>query len=66
MWNTMAANPHPSVVNDRDNYDVKSLVFYGEIFGYWKDRIRSFFLGHDVDIWDMVVVVPLILTTFLS
>ena len=27
----------------------------GEDFEYWKDRLESFFLGHDADLWDMVL-----------
>ena len=26
----------------------------GEKFDYWKDIIRSFFLAHDADLWDLV------------
>lgn len=32
-----------------------NLQFYGDRFDYLKDRIESFFLGHDVDLWDVVV-----------
>ena len=30
-------------------------VFDGEDFDYWKDRLESFFLGHDSDLWDIVL-----------
>lgn len=48
--------PPPSVTqtNDKDHYNAKPIVFDGDIFDYWKVRIKSFFLGHDVDLWDMV------------
>ena len=40
--------------NDK-SYNVKPPIFNGEKFEYQKDRLESFFLGHDVDLWDMVV-----------
>ena len=40
--------------NDK-SYNVKPPIFDGEKFEYWKDRLESLFLGHDVDLWDMVV-----------
>ncbi|XP_050916179.1 uncharacterized protein LOC127131293 [Lathyrus oleraceus] len=48
--------PPPSITqtNDRDHYNAKPIVFYGDRFDYWKVRIKSFFLGHYVDLWDMV------------
>ena len=39
---------------DRDKFSGKTPVFDGENFDYWKDRIESFFLAHDADLWDMV------------
>ena len=39
---------------DRDRFSGKPPVFDGENFDYWKDRIESFFLAHDADLWDMV------------
>ena len=33
----------------------KPHVFDGEDFEYWKDRLESFFLGHDSDLWDIVL-----------
>ena len=39
---------------DRDRFSGKPPVFDGENFDYWKDRIESCFLAHDVDLWDMV------------
>lgn len=45
----------PVVNNDKDHSSAKPLVFGGEKFDYQKGRIKSFFLGHDVDLWDMVV-----------
>ena len=39
---------------DRGRFSGKPPVFDGENFDYWKDRIESFFLAHDADLWDMV------------
>src|ERR1044072_7664882 len=41
--------------NKDNTYSAKPPIFNGEKFDYWKDRIESFFLGHDVDLWDIVV-----------
>jgi hypothetical protein len=41
--------------NEKDHYSAKPPIFDGEKFDYWKDRIDSFFLGYDVDLWDLVV-----------
>jgi hypothetical protein len=41
--------------NERDHYSAKPPIFDGEKFDYWKDRIESFFLGYDVNLWDLVV-----------
>ena len=41
--------------DDKDKISGKPLVFDGENFDYWKDRIETFFLAHDVDLWDMVI-----------
>ena len=49
----MAAAPVTN--NEKDHYSVKPPVFDGDKFDYWKDRIESFFLGYDVDLWDLVV-----------
>ena len=40
---------------DKDIISGKPLVFDGENFDYWKDKIESFFLAHDADLWDMVI-----------
>ena len=40
--------------NDK-SYNVKHPIFDGEKFEYWKDRLESFFLGHDSDLWDIVL-----------
>ena len=48
------------VQNNNDHYDDKDRIsgkppmFDGEKFYYQKDIIRSFFLAHDADLWDMV------------
>src|ERR1044072_2311411 len=40
----------------KDNtYSAKPPIFDGEKFEYRKDRIESFFLGFDMDLWDLVV-----------
>ncbi|XP_057444141.1 uncharacterized protein LOC130736319 [Lotus japonicus] len=36
-------------------YNAKPPIFDGEKFDYWKDRIESFFLGFDADLWDHIV-----------
>src|ERR1044072_9234088 len=39
----------------KDNlYNAKPLVFDGEKFDYWKDKIKSFFLGFDFELWELV------------
>ena len=52
------AGPSQNISNDnneeRDRFSGKPPVFDGENFDYWKDRIESFFLAHDADLWDMV------------
>ncbi|KAI5432190.1 hypothetical protein KIW84_036076 [Lathyrus oleraceus] len=40
--------------NEKDSYNAKPPVFDGEKFDYWKDRIESFFLGYDAELWDIV------------
>ena len=40
---------------DKVRISGKPPVFDGENFDYWKDRIESFFLAHDADLWDMVI-----------
>ena len=40
---------------ERDSYSSKPSIFDGEIFDYWKDRIRSHLLGFDLDLWDIIV-----------
>ncbi|XP_058776943.1 uncharacterized protein LOC131651291 [Vicia villosa] len=49
------AIPPPRVINEKEHYNAKPPIFDGERFDYWKDKIKSFFLGYDVDLWDMVV-----------
>src|ERR1044072_2680946 len=41
--------------NKDNTYSAKPPIFDGEKFEYWKDRIESFFLGFDVDLWDIVI-----------
>src|ERR1044072_6483537 len=41
--------------NKDNTYSEKPPIFDGEKFEYWKDRIESFFLGFDVDLWDIVI-----------
>ncbi|XP_050909158.1 eukaryotic translation initiation factor 4 gamma-like [Lathyrus oleraceus] len=45
-----------TTTNKLDIYNAKPPVFDGEKFDYWKDRIESFFLGYDADLWDMVII----------
>src|ERR1044072_6835349 len=44
-----------SFENKDNHYSAKPPIFDGEKFDYWKDRIESFFLGYDIDIWDLVI-----------
>ena len=50
--------PSQNIDNDyhdeKDRISCRPSIFDGENFNYWKDIIRSFFLAHDVDLWDMV------------
>ena len=41
--------------DDKDKYSAKPLVFSGEKFEYWKDRIENYFMAYDFDLWDTVV-----------
>src|ERR1044072_5157581 len=41
--------------NNDSTYNAKPPIFDGEKFDYWKDRIESFFLGFDADLWDIVL-----------
>ena len=41
--------------NKKYYYFAKPPIFNRENFDYWKDRIKSFFLEYDVDLWDMVM-----------
>ena len=40
---------------DHNNNKTKPLMFDGEDFEYWKDKLESFILGYDPDLWDMVL-----------
>lgn len=44
-----------SYTKNNNHYSVKPPIFNGEKFNYWKDRIESFFLGYDADLWDLVL-----------
>lgn len=44
-----------SYTNNNDHYSAKPPIFNGENFYCWKDKIESFFLGFDGDLWDMVL-----------
>src|ERR1044072_959892 len=41
--------------NNDNHYSAKPPIFDGEKFDYWKHRIESFFLGYDIDLWDLVI-----------
>ncbi|XP_058754629.1 uncharacterized protein LOC131627789 [Vicia villosa] len=45
----------PPIINEREHYNAKPPIFDGERFYYSKDRIKIFFLGYDVDLWDIIV-----------
>ncbi|PNX62377.1 hypothetical protein L195_g052950 [Trifolium pratense] len=40
--------------NEKDHYSTKPPIFDGEKFDYRKEKIESFFLGYNADLWDMV------------
>src|SRR3954463_11362162 len=40
---------------NRNNGYTRPPVFDGENFEYWKDRLESYFLGLDGDLWDLLV-----------
>jgi len=40
--------------NKGNSYSAKPPIFDGERFDYWKDRIKSFFLGFDMELWEYV------------
>ena len=44
-----------SFENKDNHYCAKPPINDGEKFDYWKDRIESFFLGYDIDLWDLVI-----------
>ena len=50
----------PSQNNNNDNHYEKDKIsgrppiFDRENMNNWKGKIKSFFLGHDTDLWDMV------------
>src|SRR3954468_19642437 len=41
--------------NNGNNGYTRPPVFNGENFEYWKDRLESYFLGLDGDLWDLLV-----------
>lgn len=44
-----------TINNDKGQYSYKPQVFNGDKFDYCKDKIESFFLGYDADLFDMVI-----------
>ncbi|XP_058732645.1 uncharacterized protein LOC131604203 [Vicia villosa] len=40
--------------NDKDHYSYKPPMFDGENFDYWKDKIETYFMAFDFDLWDLV------------
>lgn len=40
---------------EKDRIITKAPFFNGENFEYWKDRLESFFLGFNENLWDMVI-----------
>ena len=45
---------------ERDRISTKPPIFDGQNFEYWKDRIESFFLGYDTDLWELLLMVILL------
>lgn len=40
---------------DNDSITNKAPFFDGENFEFWKEKLESFFLGYDADLWDLVI-----------
>lgn len=40
---------------EKDRINTNPPMFDGETFDYWKDKIESFFLGYNADLWDLVI-----------
>src|SRR3954463_2252263 len=55
-----AASTATPVSNDQSNNGnnngyIRPPVFDGENFEYWKDKLESYFLGLDADLWDLLM-----------
>lgn len=44
-----------AINNEKYHYFAKPHVFNRDKFDYWKDKIKTFFLGYDPDLWGMVI-----------
>lgn len=40
---------------ESDSITNKAPIFDGENFEFWKDKVESFFLGFDENLWDIVI-----------
>jgi len=55
MAETNAGVSSSNNYEERDRISTKPPIFDGQNFEYWKDRLESFFLGYDADLWDIVI-----------
>src|SRR3954466_15417276 len=58
----MVGDEHTSTSGSTEQYNgngnngyTRPLVFDGENFEYWKDKLESYFLGLDADLWDLLL-----------
>src|SRR3954463_16352916 len=56
----MAGDEHTSTSGSTEQYNgnngyTRPPVFDGENFKYWKDKLESYFLGLDADLWDLLL-----------
>src|SRR4051812_35331828 len=51
---TTSGSTQQHIGNGNNGY-TRPPVFDGENFDYWKDRLESYFLGLDGDLWDLLV-----------
>src|SRR3954470_13580309 len=60
MAGEIPTNPPTSTSGSAEQYNgnngyTRPPVFYGENFEYWKDKLESYFLGLDADLWDLLM-----------
>src|SRR3954465_3016298 len=60
MAGEIPTNPPTSTSGSAEQYNgnngyTRPPVFEGENFEYWKDKLESYFLGLDGDLWDLLM-----------